>query len=253
MWMWWKKAEDMDTLTFTSQKLAKTSLHWARSLHCSLHTYKKTSQKCPLNIKTLLHRCRCLSITEWNATGQSRALRLSPGRTVAFHDAVIQQMARASIGKRSTFKLYCTCLMNEAVGTQNTADRDIAEWCQYAYFWTRVWKLCLMQDNRNKLVAQTVALPVSVGQKVPGGWRRCWDLGSVGCHRTLTAAQRRCWRFLTCKQEQNKNMFILISQHAKLETPQGHAAQFKQTHRQDPLWRHLLVACWCLAQSSVTI
>lgn len=41
---------------------------------------------------------------------------------MALHHTVVQQMARTSIGERSTFKLDCIHFMDKAVETQNKAD-----------------------------------------------------------------------------------------------------------------------------------
>lgn len=66
-----------------------------------------------VNMKSCASGCATLSLTERNATGQSGALCLAPGGTVALQHTVIQKMARTRVGKRSTFKFYCIHLVDK--------------------------------------------------------------------------------------------------------------------------------------------
>lgn len=143
------------------------------------------------------------SFTKWNAAGESWALCLSSGGTVALQHAVIQQVARTSIGERSAFELYCIHLMDETAETQVRQQEDEESRGKRGRVYNTFIIICYQRIDKlrtikNWLVTKAMALPVSIGQQVPGGGRCGRDVGSFTCYRTLTAAERRCWSFLAC-------------------------------------------------------
>lgn len=77
-------------------------------------------------IQTVRHgnKYMCVCLTKWNTAGQSGALCLPPGGTVALHHTVVQQMARTSIGEGSTFKLHSIHLMDKTMWTESTAGTE---------------------------------------------------------------------------------------------------------------------------------
>lgn len=192
--MWWKDSADTDVLALPLKCWPRHLLAELRTLAAPCTQTETVTRKyttCLWREPTL--RQTCASLTKWNTAGQSWALCLSSGGTVALHHTVVQQMARTGIGERSAFKLHGIHLMDETTWTQITERRKKKD-----FEWQNRYIVFIINEQKNWLVAQAVALPVSVWQQVPGRGRCGRDFVSFSRYRTFTTTERRCWRFLAC-------------------------------------------------------
>ena len=122
--MWWKDSADTDVLALPLKCWPRHLLAELRTLAAPCTQTETVTRKyttCLWREQTLWQTCA--SLTKWNTAGQSWALCLSSGGTVALHHTVVQQMARTGIGERSTFKLHGIHLMDKTTWTQITERR----------------------------------------------------------------------------------------------------------------------------------